>query len=392
VSWSEAWTEHLRSAGLATDTRLNDTVRPPETDFFHFRRAENVCVSVQERQLRETRVALHLFRSATAHAVRDYVGEGGSPASGFVARRLRETLKDAALADSFTRFAQLDARQQIAAVELAAAAIDRALPVPRSVDGPHCASARQVAVQCASEGRMPALVDLVTEPGWRAALEPALRSAAGLEAFLHREWAAQDEGTGPAIFPERHAVFRCLNACPLAKTRVIIVGQDPYHGPLQACGLAFSLPSGSHLAQPSSLRNILGEIQADCGLDAPRRGGDLAHWARQGVLLLNTTLTVRQGDANSHADSGWKAVTDAVLAAAAAHASASGTRLVALLWGAHARAKAPLLAGHIVFEAVHPSGLSAHRGFLGCRHFSAANAALTEQGHAPVDWRVCSTV
>lgn len=355
--WNGAWAAHLQHAGLTPDHPLGE----------------------QERKLRELRVALHLFGSAPCS---DYVGERGTLASAFVARRLTEVVNEhATLARQFERFAQLGPAEQASVVSSALAAVDLAL----GGEEPNTAEARRVVAACAAQGRLPALADLLVEPGWRQALRATLEAASDLEAFVHSEWAAGDV----AIYPAQHQVFRALNECPIDAVRVIIVGQDPYHGAGQACGLAFSLPPGQ-LAQPSSLRNILGEVASDCGVPAPNRGGDLSPWTRQGVLLLNTVLTVRQGAAHSHAGKGWEALTDAVLSAASAHATARGRRLVVLLWGAHARAKAPLLSTHTVLEAPHPSGLSAHRGFIGCRHFSAANATLEAQGMAPIDWRVGS--
>ena len=356
--WKEAWAAHMQQAGLAPTHPLGE----------------------QERKLRELRVALDLFGSAPRCS--DYVGERGTLASAFVGLRLGEVGNEQAqLALQFERYAQLGPEEQAAAVAAALSAVDAAL----DAEDVNTAEARRVVAACAAQGRLPALADLLVEPGWKRALTPTLASASGLEAFVHSEWAAGDV----AVYPAQHQVFRALNACPLDATRVIIVGQDPYHGPGQACGLAFSLPPGQ-LAQPSSLRNILGEVASDCGVAVPKRGGDLSLWAAQGVLLLNTVLTVRRGAAHSHAGKGWEGVTDAVLSTASAHATARGKRLVVLLWGAHARAKAPLLAQHTVLEAPHPSGLSAHRGFIGCRHFSAANAALEAQGGAPIDWRVGS--
>ena len=221
-----------------------------------------------------------------------------------------------------------------------------------------------------------------TQPGWRAALSTHVSSAsfASLQAFLHAEWSS-----GAAVFPPAGSIFEAFNACPLAVTRVVLVGQDPYHGAGQACGLAFSVEPG--VALPSSLRNILSELRADLGVEAQQNSGSLRRWAASGVLLLNTALTVREGEANSHASRGWEAFTDAAFtAAAAAHEG-----VVFILWGRAAASKAVLVPperGHTVLTAAHPSGLSAHRGFFGCRHFSKANAALAARGAAPVDWRL----
>ncbi len=204
-------------------------------------------------------------------------------------------------------------------------------------------------------------------------------SFAQLEAFVHEEWRS-----GAAVYPPAGCIFEAFNACPLASARVVIVGQDPYHGANQACGLAFSVDDG--VPVPSSLRNIQRELCDDLGIQAPV-SGSLRAWAASGVLLLNTALTVRAGEANSHAGRGWEQLTDAAIAALAQDRAG----LVFLLWGRHAGAKAALVPpgrGHVVLTAAHPSGLSAHRGFFGSRPFSQANAALRAAGAAPVDWRL----
>jgi len=243
--------------------------------------------------------------------------------------------------------------------------------------------ARRVATVQAN-GIFPALADLLVEEGWRAALAGVLtpRTVAPLHGFLEGEWA----GKAP-VYPPKHLIFRALNEVPLASVRVVIIGQDPYHGPGQAEGLSFSVPRG--VAVPPSLRNIHKELAADIPAALPRfppGHGSLAAWAGQGVLLLNATLTVRAAAANSHAGKGWEVVTDAAIAAVAARPQ----HTVFLLWGKFAQAKARLVrAGgrhHTILEAPHPSGLSAHRGFFGCRHFSKANEALVKAGGEPVDW------
>ena len=167
--------------------------------------------------------------------------------------------------------------------------------------------------------------------------------------------------------------------------KVVILGQDPYHGPGQAHGLAFSVPDGMRL--PPSLRNIYKELESDLGVPA-RQDGDLTRWATQGVLLLNTSLTVEAGKAGSHAGRGWEAITDACVRAVAARHQSS----VFILWGSHAQQKArripELGAGspHLVIESPHPSPLSAYRGFFGSRPFSRANAFLRDSGRDPIDW------
>jgi uracil-DNA glycosylase len=182
------------------------------------------------------------------------------------------------------------------------------------------------------------------------------------------------------VYPSAALRYRALELVAPADVRVVILGQDPYHGAGQAMGLAFSVPSGVRV--PPSLRNIFKELHADLGVIAPA-SGDLTAWAGQGVLLLNTSLSVEDGAPASHAGTGWEQVTDALIACASREAADA----VFLLWGNHARAKAPLIdaARHLVLQSAHPSPLSA-RKFLGCRHFSQANAFLVSHGREPVRW------
>jgi len=216
---------------------------------------------------------------------------------------------------------------------------------------------------------------------WRAALEPVLATpeARRLGGFLKAE-----EAAGKLIYPPAGMRLAALELTPLDKVKVVILGQDPYHGPGQAHGLSFSVQPGVKV--PPSLANIYKEIEADLGLPRPAHG-HLEGWARQGVLLLNNALTVEDGKAGSHAGKGWEAITDAAVAAVAAKAEPC----VFLLWGSHARKKAQAVPGlmdshHLVLTAPHPSPLSAYSGFLGCRHFSKANAFLEAQGRGAVDW------
>lgn len=185
------------------------------------------------------------------------------------------------------------------------------------------------------------------------------------------------------VYPPDAEVFAALHLTSYSATKVLILGQDPYHGPGQAHGLCFSVRRG--VAIPPSLRNIHAEMRTDLGLEPPRHG-NLDAWAGQGVLLLNTTLTVRAGQAGSHHGRGWETFTDQVIRAV----SAKQERVVFVLWGANARRKRPLidLSRHTVVESAHPSPLSAHNGFFGSRPFSRANAALEEAGREPVDWRI----
>ena len=218
---------------------------------------------------------------------------------------------------------------------------------------------------------------------WRPVLEPALAApeVRRLGGFLVAE-----EAAGKPVYPPRGCRLKALELTPLDSVKVVILGQDPYHGPGQAMGLSFAVPEGVKV--PPSLANIYKELEADLGIACPAHG-DLSAWARRGVLLLNNTLTVEGGKAASHAGRGWETVTDACVAAVAARAEPS----VFILWGSHAQAKAKRIAGlragqHCVIESPHPSPLSAYRGFFGSRPFSRANAFLTERGRVPVDWQV----
>lgn len=217
---------------------------------------------------------------------------------------------------------------------------------------------------------------------WQAALADEFRQPymQQLEAFLTQR--ARD---GHTIFPRPENVFRALELTPLERTRVVILGQDPYHGPGQAHGLCFSVQPGVKV--PPSLKNIYKELESDLGI--PRAShGFLESWARQGVLLLNAVLTVEMGQAASHQKKGWEQFTDAVIR----HVSAKPEPVVFLLWGGHAQKKAGFVSSvesggrHLVLQAPHPSPLSAHNGFFGCRHFSQTNAFLQRHGLPPVDW------
>lgn len=200
---------------------------------------------------------------------------------------------------------------------------------------------------------------------------------AELQAFVTAE-----RERGP-VYPPADEVFAALHLTPYADTRVMILGQDPYHGPGQAHGLCFSVRRGTPV--PPSLANIFKELRTDLGLEPPGHGC-LEGWARQGVLLLNTTLTVRGGAAASHQGKGWERFTDQVIRAV----NSKDTPVVFVLWGASARRKRELIdtARHTVIESAHPSPLSASNGFFGSRPFSRINAALTAAGHAPIDWRL----
>jgi uracil-DNA glycosylase len=218
---------------------------------------------------------------------------------------------------------------------------------------------------------------------WRPVLEPLLATpkSRALGGFLKAE-----EAAGKAIYPPRGSRLAALDLTPLDAVKVVILGQDPYHGPGQAHGLCFSVQPGVRV--PPSLVNIYKELQSDLGLPIPAHG-NLTGWARQGVLLLNAALTVEDAKPASHQGKGWEEITDAVVRAVADKAEPC----VFLLWGSHARKKALSVPGlaqshHLVLTAPHPSPLSAHSGFLGCRHFSQANAFLEEKGRGAIDWRV----
>jgi uracil-DNA glycosylase len=191
---------------------------------------------------------------------------------------------------------------------------------------------------------------------------------------------------GKHIFPKGANWFRALDLTPLENVRVVILGQDPYHGPGQAHGLCFSVPDG--VPPPPSLVNIYKELESDLGIQRPRHGL-LEHWARQGVLLLNSVLTVEMGQAASHRDRGWERFTDRIIA----EVNAKAEPVVFLLWGSYAQKKAAFVdtSKHLVLKAPHPSPLSAHSGFFGCRHFSRANAFLESRGLKPIDWALPET-
>ena len=213
--------------------------------------------------------------------------------------------------------------------------------------------------------------------GWLQRLQPELDAPyfAELKRFLRAEMAAH------TVYPAPGRILHAFHATPFQDVRVVILGQDPYHGPGQAHGLSFSVPDG--VPPPPSLQNIFKEIQRDLGGEKPTTG-DLSPWAEQGVLLLNTVLTVRAGVAASHQGHGWERFTDAAISAI----SRERKGVVFLLWGRHAMAKEGLvdMDRHYVLKAPHPSPLSAHRGFMGCGHFSKANELILAQGGKPIRW------
>jgi len=222
--------------------------------------------------------------------------------------------------------------------------------------------------------------DLKLEPSWKARVgeyfdRPEMQR---LSEFLRGELRA-----GKTIYPPPKRIFTALNTTPFEQAKVVILGQDPYHGPGQAHGLCFSVLPG--VQPPPSLHNIFAELQRDLGIPRPDHGC-LVPWARQGVLLLNAVLTVENGQAGSHHGKGWEGFTDAIVE----RLSREREGLVFLLWGNPAQQKGRLVDAqrHRVLKAPHPSPLSAPRGFIGCGHFSAANAYLREHGQAEIDWRL----
>lgn len=198
-----------------------------------------------------------------------------------------------------------------------------------------------------------------------------------------REFLIAEKGARKTIYPHSGDWFRAFELTPLEEVRVVILGQDPYHGPNQAHGLCFSVRPGQRV--PPSLVNIYKELEADLGCH-PVSHGYLEHWARQGVLMLNTSLTVEKGQAGSHRGQGWETFTDRAIATVSAEAEPA----VFLLWGSPARKKKALVdtTRHLVLESPHPSPLSAYRGFFGNHHFSRANAFLEQHGRTPIDWQL----
>ncbi len=198
-----------------------------------------------------------------------------------------------------------------------------------------------------------------------------------LRNFLKSEYSSRE------IYPDMYNIFNALKYTSYKDCRAVIIGQDPYHEPGQAHGLCFSVLPGTPL--PPSLKNIYAELQSDLGI-APAQNGYLEKWAKSGVLMLNTVLTVRRGAANSHKGKGWEQFTDCVIQ----KLNQKDTPVVFLLWGAHARKKCDIITNplHKKLTCAHPSPLSAYNGFFGCRHFSKCNSLLIESGQPPIDWRV----
>lgn len=213
--------------------------------------------------------------------------------------------------------------------------------------------------------------------GWDEALAPLFAD----ERYLKiREFLKQEYSTH-VVYPDMYDLYNCFRFTPINNVKAVILGQDPYHEPEQAHGLCFSVKAGVPL--PPSLQNIYKEIEDDLGVKEPKCG-DLTKWAEQGVLLLNTTLTVREHMANSHSKCGWAWFTDSVIKLI----SEKCENVVFILWGGNARSKAPLIDRnkHLILQCAHPSPLSAYNGFFGCKFFSKTNEYLAEHGKTPIDW------
>jgi uracil-DNA glycosylase len=221
-------------------------------------------------------------------------------------------------------------------------------------------------------------MDVKIEESWKSVLKNEFNKPYFLEAvtFLKTE-----KALGKVIYPPGSLLFNAFNTTPFEKVKVVLLGQDPYHGKGQAHGLSFSVPEG--IKPPPSLINIFKELQSDTGVPIPRHG-NLSKWAQQGVLLLNACLTVRENDPLSHSKIGWTQFTDSVISTI----SATKKNVVFLLWGKYAQEKQALIdeTKHLVLKAAHPSPYSANNGFFGCRHFSKANDYLMKNGLDPIDW------
>ena len=222
-------------------------------------------------------------------------------------------------------------------------------------------------------------MDVKIHPSWKEVLKDEVSKPyfQQIVTFLRSE-----KASGKTIYPPGPLIFNAFNQTPFDKVSVVIIGQDPYHGPGQAHGLSFSVQKG--VKPPPSLVNIFKEIRADIGVEMAANNGDLTHWAEQGVLLLNAALTVRAGEPFSHAKYGWAEFTDAVIS----KVSEEKQHVVFLLWGKFAQEKQALIdeTKHHVLKAAHPSPFSADKGFFGCKHFSKTNQLLMQDGLTPIDW------
>jgi uracil-DNA glycosylase len=221
-------------------------------------------------------------------------------------------------------------------------------------------------------------MDVKIEESWKARLKPEFEK----EYFIKLTEFVREEYSSGTVYPPASLIFNAFNLCPFGQAKAVILGQDPYHGPGQAHGLCFSVRDGVDF--PPSLKNIFKEIEMDLGLKRPV-SGNLERWASQGVLLLNATLTVRAHQAGSHQKRGWEQFTDSVIASL----NDEKKNMVFFLWGAYAQKKGESIdrSRHLVLESVHPSPLSASRGFFGNNHFSSCNEYLVSHGVTPVDWQ-----
>jgi uracil-DNA glycosylase len=223
-------------------------------------------------------------------------------------------------------------------------------------------------------------MDVKIESSWKELLKDEFTNPYFQQIVLHLK---TERTQGKTIYPPGSLIFNAFNTTPVKKVKVVILGQDPYHGPHQAHGLCFSVQKG--VPPPPSLVNIFKELREDIGIEIPNHG-NLTHWAEQGVFLLNASLTVRAGEPMSHAKIGWAQFTDTVIK----RISEKIPHVVFLLWGKFAQEKKVLIdeSKHLLLKAAHPSPLSAHAGFFGCKHFSKANAWLMSKGIDPVDWQI----
>jgi uracil-DNA glycosylase len=219
------------------------------------------------------------------------------------------------------------------------------------------------------------------EQGWKNVLKGEFNKDYFAEIVT---WLKTEKISNSTVYPPGSLIFNAFDQTPFEQLKVVVIGQDPYHGPGQAHGLSFSVPEG--VKPPPSLQNMFKELRSDLGIQMPTDYGNLTQWAKQGVLLLNASLTVRANQPNSHARIGWMEFTDAVIKTI----SAKKSNVVFLRWGRFAQEKQPLIdeTKHYVLKAAHPSPLSADKGFFGCRHFSKTNAILVKHGKDPIDWQL----
>jgi uracil-DNA glycosylase len=225
-------------------------------------------------------------------------------------------------------------------------------------------------------------MDVKIDESWKEILSDEFDKSYFKQIVTHLK---TEKSLGTTIYPPGAFIFNAFNSTPFFNVKVVILGQDPYHGPGQAHGLSFSVPKGI-TKLPPSLQNIFKEIRSDIGVSMPTDCGDLSKWASQGVLLLNASLTVKAGEPNSHSRFGWTDFTDAVIK----KISDEKSGVVFILWGNFAQQKMPLIdqSKHLILKAAHPSPFSVEKGFFGCRHFSKTNDYLVKNGKTPIDWKI----